>query len=117
MIMIKAKDFVCLFGAITGVASGALGGAAFGNLGRPIALYESYSKFAVCQGILNSSISGSIAIIECAVNGNFSAENIAVAMALGLANGILGTRAKSAVIAMLIGLSADFMQVLWSTYS
>ena len=100
-----------LFGAIAGVASGALG-AALGNLGRPIALYESHTKCAVYQGVLNSCISGELAIIECAVNGNVSAENIAVAMALGLANGILGTRAKSAVIAMLIELFVSVIQSL-----
>ena len=116
MIMIKAKDFVCLFGAIAGGASGALG-AAFGNLGRPIALYESHTKFAVYQGVLNSCISGEVAIIECAVNGNVSAENIAVAMTFGMIKGIVGSKAKKTVIAMLIGLCADFMQVLWSTYS
>lgn len=111
MIIIKAKDFVCLFGAISGVASGALG-AAFGNLGRPIALYESHTKFAVYQGVLNSCISGEVAIIECAVNGNVSAENIAVAMALGMIRGVVSLRAKRTFIVMLIELFFSVTQSL-----
>lgn len=85
MIMIKAKDFVCLFGAITGVASGAVS-TIFRNISKPIAL-EGAFMHNIQQGLFNSLVFSSISVLQCAINGNFSVEAIAIAAAIGFVSG------------------------------
>ena len=85
-----AENF--MWGAITGVISGAAG-SAVSNVGRGLSALGKMGKlgYASIQGVINSGIAGRLAVVQGLITNSFSWESVGLSAMFGFAGGAIGT--------------------------